>query len=68
MLCIFPMFHPFFKRIRLSSMFQLTIWRCVFRLRIEATCPPTEGNTPGDLKPGERVGAPPHKTTGSLAV
>ena len=59
MLCIFHMFHPFFKQICLSSMFQLTRLSRVFGLRVEATCPPTEGNTPGDLKPGERVGAPP---------
>ena len=28
-------------------------------VRVESTCPPTEGKTPGDLRPGERMGAPP---------
>ena len=38
----------------------------MFGLRVEVTCPPTEGNTPGDLKPGERVGAPPMGQQGAL--
>ena len=38
----------------------------MFGLRVEATCPPTEGNTPGDLTPGERVGAPPMGQQGAL--
>ena len=38
----------------------------MFRLRVEATCPPTQGNTPGDLKPGERLGAPPMGQQGAL--
>ena len=30
----------------------------VFGLRVEAMCPPTEGKTSGDLRPGERMGGP----------
>ena len=31
----------------------------MFGLRVEAMCPPTEGKAPGDLRPGERMGALP---------
>ena len=65
MLQVFHMFRPFFRQIRLSSMFKLKKFSRVFGLRVQAMCPAAEGNTPWDLKPGERMGAPPMGQQGS---